>query len=447
MRDRVFLVHGWSVQETTTYQALHLQLAGQGFDLQEIFLGRYVSLENQVEIRDIAKAMHSALDDALNGDWSQPFHIITHSTGALIVRHWIVHQYIDSFITHKPLKNLVFLAGPHFGSRLAHHGRSMLAHAVKLGDTGKKVLNGLELGSELIWQLAEEWLDKANWQEKGIRPYNLIGDRVTRNIFASKILPAGYEAGSDMVVRAAAGNLNFKKYEIAADSGQTRKVGELSKIPFAALDAYTHSGDKCGIMNSIKKSSKIDKHTSLNLITACLQVNNNEGYNRQREALAVATTSTRQKRQGFAQLVFRFSDETGSPIHDYSFSLGYIKGNKERPSKAIVNTHKNLINSNIFTVFVKMKEIDSSFTYFFNFDSSSGSDLFAYKPDPLRYTTEGEDISKIIIEDQTTLIDVILSREPNKNLFVFHPGNDRDLHVKWDRKGMVKETNLKIKEI
>ena len=40
-----------------------------------------------------------------------------------------------------------------------------------------------------------------------------------------------------------------------------------------------------------------------------------------------------------------------------------------------------------------------------------------------------------ITENQTTQIDVILTREPNKNLFVFHSGNDDDLHVRWDREG------------
>lgn len=446
MGERVFLVHGWSVQKTSTYQALHLQLARQEFDLQDIFLGRYVSLENEVEIRDIAKAMHHAFNKALGGDWSQPFHILTHSTGALVVRHWVVHQYVGSFATHKALRNLIFLAGPHFGSRLAHHGRSMLAHTVKLGDTGKKVLNSLELGSEMTWKLAEEWLDKSNWQEKEIRPYNLIGDRVKRNVFAAKIFSAGYETGSDMVVRVASGNLNFKKYEIAANSGMDRRVGELNEIPFAALGVYTHSGDECGIMNSIKKTSKLDKHTSLNLIIKCLKVKNNNEYSKLRDVLSTATIATRQKRQGYAQLVFRFRDENGGPVDDYAFSMGYInKAGKECPSKAVVDTHKNLVNPNYFTVFIKIKDIASEFPHFFKFDSSPDSDLFSYKPDPLRYSVLPNDISKIIIRDQTTLIDVIFSREPNENLFVFHPGNDPNLHVKWNRKGIVKDTKLKFK--
>ena len=129
MKERVFLIHGWSVSETTTYQALHKKLGENGFDLREIYLGRYVSLENEVEIRDIARALHHALQDQLKKDWSTPFHIVTHSTGALIAKQWIVRHYTGNFASRKPLRNIVFLAGPHFGSRLAHHGRSMLAQA------------------------------------------------------------------------------------------------------------------------------------------------------------------------------------------------------------------------------------------------------------------------------------------------------------------------------
>ena len=155
MNPKVFLVHGWSVSETTTYQALHEKLAEHGFDLKEIFLGRYVSLDNKVEIRDIARAMHRELmrNHCLGrGPWSEPFHIITHSTGALVVKQWIVQHYVKKWSEGKPLRNVVFLAGPHFGSRLAHHGQSMMAHAMYWGDTGKGILGALELGSRFSWQ-------------------------------------------------------------------------------------------------------------------------------------------------------------------------------------------------------------------------------------------------------------------------------------------------------
>lgn len=177
MAERVLLVHGWSVQETTTYQALHQKLAEHGYALRNVYLGRYVSLDDKVEIRDLARSMDRAIRGELGEPpWRGPIHMITHSTGALVVRQWIVDHYREDLTKGRPVKNVVFLAGPHFGSRLAHHGRSMLAAAYYWGDTGDAILGALELGSPFCWDNNSAWLDHAQWQKKGIRPYCLTGD-------------------------------------------------------------------------------------------------------------------------------------------------------------------------------------------------------------------------------------------------------------------------------
>ena len=441
MTQKVFLIHGWSVQETTTYQAFHAKLAENGFDLQEVYLGRYVSLENDIEIRDIAKALHRALHKKLKGDWGQPFHIVTHSTGALIAKQWIVHHYKGRFAEKKPLKNIVFLAGPHFGSRLAHHGRSMVAQARYRGETGKKILTALELGSAFSWQINKEWLDPANWKRKGIRPFNLIGDRVKNDLFKSKILPAGYEQGSDMVVRVPAGNSNFKRFSLSAGKRKLKPVGSIDGVPFGALKDYTHSGSDLGIMNSITSDSTPNTHLGLKLILQCLRVRTRDDYKAVQRALARETRRTRKERPGYAQLDFRFRDDQGEPIDDYVFKLGAIKNGRERASRTVAHCHKNKIDPNHFTVFINLKELEPRLVYFIEFDADSGSDLLQYKPDPYRQAVEPQRITEIITEDQTTQLDVTLSREPSENLFVFHRGDDPKLHVRWNRAGKV--TNKK----
>ena len=453
MAEKVFLIHGWSVEETTTYQALHLRLSQFGFTLHDIFLGRYVSLDNEVEVDDIARAMHLELERHLGPPpWSGPFHFITHSTGALVVKHWIVHHYIEKYKEKRPLKNLVFLAGPHFGSRLAHHGRSMLAHAAYFGPTGKKILISLELGSNFSWENNGFWLNPNHWRRKGIRPYCLIGDRVEKSLvksdlFKSKIFPAGYEAGSDMVVRVPSGNLNFRRYELSGVTGTTRKVGEVKDIPFTALSDYVHSGDKHGIMKSIttKADPKTPKYLNLKLILQCLKVKNKPDYDRIRADLTTVTKKTRKLRQPFAQLDFRFRDETGAPIEDYSFSLGAIVNEKEKPSKTVAHTHKNKIDPSHFTVFLNLKHLEPHLTYFMDFNSDSGTELFRYTPDPYRVNIVGRRLTEVINADQTTQIDVILGRELDRNLFVFHRGDDPGLHVKWDRKGEIIQRGIPVK--
>ena len=443
MSERVFLIHGWSVSDTTTYQALHKKLAENGFDLHEIYLGRYVSLEDEVEIRDIARALQRALEEQLGKDWTTPFHIITHSTGALVSKQWIVSHYTGKFAAKKPLRNIVFLAGPHFGSRLAHHGHSMLAQAAYLGDTGKQVLNALELGSEFSWQINHAWLDSPNWKTKGVRPYNLIGDRVVKpwtQAFQAKIFPAGYEQGSDMVVRVAAGNLNFKRFELSHRTKKLKPIGAIEQIPFGVLADYTHSGPDHGIMNSITSRSTPQNHLGLRLILKCLNVKTNAHYAGARDALATETRKTRRKRPGFAQLDFRFLDEDGHPVVDYAFKLGAVVNDKPKPSKTVVHTHKNTTAENHFTAFIQIKALEPKYAYFIQIESKVKSDLVGYEK--FEIAAPIQQITELVTEDQTTQIDIILSREPSSNLFVFHSGDDPDLHVRWNRKGEVDKSSL-----
>lgn len=445
MNQKVFLVHGWSVTSTTTYQALHLKLAENGFDLHEVNLGRFVTLEDNVEIRDIAKAMHNALGDILGSNWNESFHIITHSTGALVTKQWIAYHYKDKFAQYKPLKNVVFLAAPHFGSRLAHHGKSMIAQLKYKGETGKQALTALELGSAFSWNINREWAKPETWKRKGIRPYNIIGDRVERKGFISKIFPAAYETGSDMVVRVPAGNLNFRRFELTAKTKNLKETEKIEGIPFCVLDRYTHSGPDYGIMNSIKRRSTPQSHQSLSLILDCLTVTNSSEYEVVRKNFEAITNQTRKKRRPFAQIDFRFIDDQGQPIDDYVFKLGAIDKGKEYPSMTVAHTHRNKVNGNHFTVFFDLKHLEPNLVYFIECDSASDSELFSFSPDPLRVTLPAFRISDIIRADQTTQIDVILSREPSKNLFVFHKGTDPDLHVEWDRKGEIVKKNQTIK--
>ena len=440
--QKVFLIHGWSVRSTQTYQSLHLKLAENGFQLQDVFLGRYVSLENDVEISDISKALHNALDAALKGNWDQSFHLITHSTGGLVVKHWVVNNYAGEYSKAKGLQNIVHLASPHFGSRLAHYGRSMLGQVMELGESGKKILASLELGSKMSWEVNEQYFDKKNWKDKGIRIYNLIGDRVTNDRFKSKIFPAAYEPGSDMVVRVAAANLNFKRFLLDGRANKFSLVGEIKEIPFGALYENTHSNSDYGILNNIKKKSNPQQQLNLKLILECLKVSDDNTYAQAKTSLTNATIETRSKKQSFAQLDFRFKDEDGRPVDDYLFTLGAMVNGKRKPSKTVCHTHKNTVHPNHFTVFINLKELEPHLTYFIDINSESGCELFSYSPDPLVITAEPNDITNIIVEDQTTQVDVILSRNPSGNLFVFHKGDDKDLHVKWDRKGIVKKKKI-----
>jgi len=440
---RVFLVHGWSVQETTTYRGLHKALAAHGFDLRTIHLSRYVSLESDIEIRDIARAMHRALEEQLGPAWDEPFHIVTHSTGALVARHWIARHYTGRFASKKPLRNIVFLAPPHFGSRLAHHGRSMLAQVAWRGETGRIVLTALELGSSFCWDLTDAWLDPATWRDKGIRPYCLTGDRVVKKLFASRIFPAAYEPGSDMVVRAPAANLNVARFTLTSGGGpKLERRGGIEGVPFAALDEYTHSGPGHGIMNSVTADATPERHRALRLILECLGVRTEAGYAAAGALLDKETRRTRRKRPAYAQLDLRIRDEDGRPVEDFVFKLGAVVKGRRLPSKTVAHIHRNKESANHLTAYLTMKQLEPQYTYFIEIDTAPPSDLFRYTPDPFIVEAPERRITEVIREDRTTQVDIVLSREPGRNLFVLHRGDDPDLHVRWDRRGSVTKKRL-----
>ena len=136
------------------------------------------------------------------------------------------------------------------------------------------------------------------------------------------------------------------------------KVGEVGGVPFGALADYTHSGPDMGIMNSIKRKSKPAGHQALKLIVRCLKVKTRAEYERVGSELAGVTRATRKKRQGFAQLDFRFRDEEGVPIKDYSVVLGAIVNGKRKASKTVVDTHKNKLDGSCFTAFINLKKAE-----------------------------------------------------------------------------------------
>ncbi len=436
MGERVFLVHGWSVRSTATYQALHLQLARHGYRLEDVHLGRYVSLDDRIEIAEIAQAMHEELQRHMGAPpWPGPFHILTHSTGALVAKHWIVHHYAGRFLQGRPLGNVVFLAGPHFGSRLAHHGRSMLAHAAYFGPTGRRVLTALELGSTFSWESNEEWLDPDHWRRKGIRPFCLAGDRVKRHPFRARILPAGYEPGSDMVVRVPSANLNFRRFTLDGVRGAIRPAGAIEDVPFAALAEFVHSGKRHGLMNSITRSADPARHESLRLILRCLAVGSETAYRLARRELAAAHEATRARRPAFAQLDLRFRSPDGKPITDYSFALGELVKGRERASPAIAHTHKNEDEPGHFTVYLDMRRFHPDRTYTMAISADSGTDLYRYLPAPYRVEVQGSQLDDLVAADRTTQLDVVLGKDLARSLFVFHRGDDPRLHVSWDRSG------------
>lgn len=128
----LIIIHGWS-DSYTSFKTLSTKLAspepeGISADIRHVRLGDYVSLDDQVNYEDLVEAMERAwVKQKLPKD-PQSVDVVIHSTGGLVIRHWLTRYYTPDTA---PVKRLLMLAPANFGSPLAHTGRSMIGRALK----------------------------------------------------------------------------------------------------------------------------------------------------------------------------------------------------------------------------------------------------------------------------------------------------------------------------
>ena len=121
MSDRpVVILHGWSDVSTSFEPLAKLLRAKLGSpNISFIHLVDYISMEDEVRFDDIASAMEVAWKRESLPTEAGSVDAIVHSTGGLVIRDWLQRNYRPD---KAPIKHLVMLAPPNFGSPLAHKG-------------------------------------------------------------------------------------------------------------------------------------------------------------------------------------------------------------------------------------------------------------------------------------------------------------------------------------
>ena len=167
--DPIVLIHGYSAESKQTTSAAIQQIYGTlpqalrdayGSDgVIEIDLSRYITLEDGLTIDDISRAFDRVLKAEFASLLLGKFHVIIHSTGALVVRNWL------RLFSPKPspIANLIYLAGANFGSGWGHIGKGQLAKWARLvfeggAERGMQILDALELGAERTLDLHLQFL-------------------------------------------------------------------------------------------------------------------------------------------------------------------------------------------------------------------------------------------------------------------------------------------------
>ena len=241
----IVLIHGYSA-DGLDFKPLCKELTDAGIRAIDLNIGNYVSLNNEISIKDIAEGFDRALRNNPQLNQDQPFDAIVHSTGMLVLRSWLTNY--GAAVGHndrlKRLKHLIGLAPATWGSPQAHKGRTWIGALVKGNkepgpdflNAGDQVLDGLELGSRFTWDLAHlDLLGAAPYYDSGPEtPYVCIFIGNTSYTGVSSI---ANDPGTDGTVRWAGCGLNTRKISIdltrtpIGDDG--KPVSRVSMTPWA----------------------------------------------------------------------------------------------------------------------------------------------------------------------------------------------------------------------
>jgi hypothetical protein len=257
MARPLILIHGYSA-EGKDFDYVKQALVDRGIESKDIDICNYVSLNNEITIKDIAEGLDRAFrsHDILASE-QQEFDAIVHSTGMLVLRAWLANAGAPAGNARlRRLKHLIGLAPATWGSPQAHKGRTWLGAMVKgqkhpgpdFLNAGDRVLEGLELGSRFTWDLAHlDLLGPAPFYDSGPNtPYVAV---FIGNSPYDGLASVANDPGTDGTVRWSGCSLNTRKItmdltRIPVDNASRLTITPWAEsrlnIPMIAVDGRNH---------------------------------------------------------------------------------------------------------------------------------------------------------------------------------------------------------------
>ncbi len=420
-------VHGWSVTNTETYGQLPeaiLKSAGSKLklDVKHIFLGKYISFHDEVQMDDLTRAFEKARKDVVG---NKHFSCITHSTGGPVIREWVNRFYGRGKLNSLPLKHLIMLAPANHGSALAQLGKSRIGRMkawFEGVEPGQGILNWLELGSNESWKLNLDWLDyKA--KENGFYPFVFTGEDIDKKLY-DFLNSYTAEEGSDGVIRVPAANMNYRYIKLVQNKNNNRleTVDTAYKTspptPLYIVPNASHSGDKMGIMRSVTENNFMNKPLVTRIKDALLIDGPNNYLTFQRE-LENENKGYQKENRKYCLLIFKIEDDRGNPIND--FDLYLLAGKNYEPDKLpkgfFVDRQRNRISPNIITYYLNAAKMNKIKDGKFGIEVvARPSEGFSYYKSA-KYFSGNLKIENIFVPNQTLLIDIVLNRFVDANTF------------------------------
>jgi pimeloyl-ACP methyl ester carboxylesterase len=341
----IVFVHGYSDKGASWQPWRDILARRLGLTADDLRTVTYVSLNNEVTIKDIAEGFDRALTVQSGLREGQAFDAIVHSTGMQVVRSWVK---ADPRRVAR-LKRLIALAPATFGSPLAKQGRSWLGAIFKGSkhpgpdflNAGNLVLDNLEPASAFTWDLAESDI------LAGERRYDNGPDTPYVFVFCGTGTYNGIrelvdKPGTDGTVRRAGCAMRARTIEVDLteqalmvrrtnpDLAQKAAISEADRI---MVSKWLNVNIPVHLVGKPDGSDEVNHATILsnppvelqNFVISALQQTENPstaqaGY-AQWLAEAKADSRIQAMAQKFQQFIIHAVDERGDPVTDYNLQL------------------------------------------------------------------------------------------------------------------------------
>lgn len=321
----VVILHGYS-DKSQSFQPLASFLKQNGFQVIDIWLADYLSMNDEITIYDLGQAMGTALTAKGIDQSPKSFSVVAHSTGALVTRAYL-YRYFYGQPEKCPINNLLLLAPANFGSPLAALGKSMLGRLFNGWDwdhffqTGTRVLEALELASPVTWELAHR--DLFDPENQVFRTKNIFTTILVGSSPYDGMKSLAHENGSDGTVRVSTANLNVRSFQLSFPEPNQISFNEVppqyDPIAFGVLYGYNH-GTICNPNNVPKGQSNV----LAELVVDSLAIQTPAAYRTHLKRLQQITRQTFDKASAsdphyheYQNLTTRVRDQFGENIPDY----------------------------------------------------------------------------------------------------------------------------------
>ncbi|MBB5207321.1 esterase/lipase family protein [Chiayiivirga flava] len=356
----IVILHGWS-DASTSFEPLARTLAELGLrsQVRRIFLGDYVSMDDDVTFDDIVVAMQRAWREAKLPTGARSVDLVVHSTGALVARYWMTRFFRPDT---NPIHRLLMLAPANFGSPHAHKGLSFLGRVVKgykakrLFHTGRQILRGLEMASAFTWDLArtDRFDPKQRWYGRDrVLATVLVGTKGYSGIAAAANTP-----GSDGTVLVSTANLDpsYMRFDFATtpEAPTLEILSPNGATAFCRIPRENHS-------TIARKDGNFANPVTPTLIAAALTVDD-AGFDAHLAELSRINAEHRREEaatpytHGYQNTVFRVDDNHGAMVPDY-FIEAFARTADDRDEDAAVTAK---IQNDIIAS-VQINQVFSSF--------------------------------------------------------------------------------------